>query len=94
VYIYRTIYDVDLPGDWGVKCASGDPSVGCVACKKALVRALVDYFEDFRNRRSELLGDKTELDRLLENGAERARERAAETMISVRKAMNMYRPEI
>jgi len=90
VYIYRTIYDADLPADLKDKCASGDASVGCVACKKALMQAIVDYFADFRAKRSELLADKAQLDAILEDGAKRARERAAETMILVRKAMNMY----
>ena len=89
VYIYRTIYDTELPEDTAEKCrhraATGD---------QRLFSALLDYFRDMRERREELLSDKAELDRVLENGAERARERAAETMKMVRDVMHMYRPEI
>ncbi|HHS50861.1 MAG TPA: tryptophan--tRNA ligase [candidate division Zixibacteria bacterium] len=94
VYIYRTIYDADLPADLADKCSSGDPSVGCVGCKKALLSALIDYFADFRERREELLADKAQLDAFLESGADRARQRASETMKLVREAMHMFKPEM
>jgi len=94
VYIYRTLYDSTLESDVAEKCAAGDPSIGCVSCKKDLLKAIVDYFADFREKRKSLLNDKTELDKILEEGAEKARERASETMRLVREAMHMYRPEI
>jgi len=94
VNIYRTIYDAELPADLAEKCAAGDSSIGCVGCKKALLRAIVDYFQDFRIRREELLSDKSQLEGYLESGADRARERAAETMKLVREAMHMYRPSM
>ncbi|MCD6501839.1 tryptophan--tRNA ligase [bacterium] len=94
VYIYRTIYDPELPADLADKCAAGDPSVGCVGCKKALTGAIVDYFKDFRARRSELLADKSQIDGYLKSGADRARERAAETLKLVREAMHMYKPQV
>ena len=63
-------------------------------CKKNLAGALIDYFADFRAKRSELLADKTILDAYLKDGADRARQQAAETMVSVREAMGMLKPEI
>lgn len=94
VYIYRTIYDSALPEDLADKCTAGDPTVGCVGCKRALLSALVDYFADFRTRREVLLSDKAQLDDYLKRGADRARVRAAETMRLVRTAMRLFKPEV
>ena len=65
--------------------------MGCVKCKKALVRALTDYFADFRAKRTELLTDKAILEGYLRDGAERARTRAVETMELVRDVRFMRR---
>ncbi|MCK5833552.1 tryptophan--tRNA ligase [bacterium] len=94
VYIYRTIYDPDLPEDLKEKCSAGDPSAGCVGCKRALLGAIIEFFKDFRAKREELLADKALLDEYLAEGAQRARERANETMLLVRKAIKMYKPEV
>ncbi len=94
VNIYRTIYDLEWTQEQADLCASGDPSMGCVKCKKNLAGALIDYFADFRAKRSELLADKAILDAYLKDGADRARQRAAETMVLVRDAMGMFKPEI
>jgi len=90
VNIYRTIYDSEWTREISDLCAAGDESMGCVKCKKNLIRALIDYFADFRAKRSELLADKALLDSYLADGADRARQRAAETMVLVREAMKMF----
>ncbi len=90
VNIYRTIYDGGWTKEQADLCTAGDPSMGCVKCKKNLVGALTDYFADFRAKRSELLDDKTILDGYLREGASRARSRAIETMDLVRDAMKLF----
>ncbi len=94
VNIYRTIYDPEWTQKIADFCAAGDDSIGCVKCKKNLIRGLVDYFADFRARREELLADPAQIDNYLKDGAERARQRASETMVLVRKAIKMYKPEM
>lgn len=89
VNIYRTIYDTEWTQEQADLCAAGDSSMGCVKCKKNLVRALTDYFADFRAKRTELLTDKAILDGYLRDGADRARARAVDTMDLVRDAMKM-----
>jgi tryptophanyl-tRNA synthetase len=60
---------------------------GCMQNKKELTEILNASLEPIRQKRAELLADKGELERILKDGADRARETAQETMQSVRSAM-------
>lgn len=83
----RRIYD---PQGYQVvweECRSG--ARGCVQSKRELIEILNGSLEPIRARRKELLSDPAQLERYLQNGAERARAAASETMIVVRKAMNL-----
>ncbi len=71
-------------------CESGSKDWGCVKCKKLLAGRLIDRFAPFRAKREELLADREQLRKILEQGAEKARTRAEETMKIVRKAMKMW----
>jgi tryptophanyl-tRNA synthetase len=62
---------------------------GCMQNKKELTEILNAALEPMRRRRKELLDDPAELDRILANGAERARAVAEETMQVVREAMHL-----
>ena len=62
---------------------------GCMQNKKELTDILNAALTPMRERRTELLADPAELDRLLEDGANRARQAAAETMTLVRAAMHL-----
>jgi tryptophanyl-tRNA synthetase len=57
--------------------------------KKRLFAALWECFSPYRTRRAEYEADKTTLDRILENGALRAREIALPVMERVRKAVGL-----
>jgi len=61
---------------------------GCVQNKRELVDILNAKLDPIRHRRAELLSDPAELDRILTDGAARARTAAAETLQVVRRAMN------
>ncbi len=62
---------------------------GCVQNKRELTVILNAVLDPIRKRRAELLADPAELERILQNGAERARVVAAETMHLVREAMGL-----
>jgi tryptophanyl-tRNA synthetase len=62
---------------------------GCVQNKRELAEILNAKLQPIREKRAELLSDPAELDRILADGAERARAAAAETMSIVRKAVNL-----
>lgn len=75
---YQTSWEEDRRGERG-----------CMQNKRELADVLNAELEPIRSRRAELLGDPGELERLLQDGAERARSCAAETMAVVRKAMGL-----
>jgi tryptophanyl-tRNA synthetase len=60
--------------------------------KTAVAEEVVDYLAPTRERYEELRGDEAELERVLGEGAERARAIASETMADVRRAMGVGPP--
>jgi tryptophanyl-tRNA synthetase len=62
---------------------------GYGAFKQAVADAVVAYLEPVRERYEELRADEAALERILEQGAERARVIASDTMIDVREAMGV-----
>lgn len=57
--------------------------------KKELFQKLWDYFAPMRNRREEILADKSYIDKVLARGAKRANEVANEVMQRVRAAIGL-----
>jgi tryptophanyl-tRNA synthetase len=62
---------------------------GYGAFKRAVGEAVVEYLAPVRARYQELRTDEGELERILEQGAEKARAIAAETLLDVRQAMGV-----
>ena len=63
--------------------------IGCVDDKSLLADQMIAFLEPIRKRREELSADRGELLNILRRGSEQARERAAETMLQVKRAMNL-----
>jgi len=63
--------------------------LGCVECKKRLLKGLEAFLSPVRERREELKGRKEELWEVFEEGSKKAREVAKKTMEEVREAMNL-----
>jgi tryptophanyl-tRNA synthetase len=57
--------------------------------KQAVADAVIQYLTPVRERYHELRADETELERILESGADRARAMASETLLDVREAMGV-----
>jgi tryptophanyl-tRNA synthetase len=62
---------------------------GYGAFKQAVADEVVDYLAPVRERYNELRADESELERILEAGADKARPIAADTMLDVRRAMGV-----
>lgn len=68
----------DELADWKTRVETGgEGAPGYGHLKQRLIAAIEEHFAEARVRRTELLGDRAELDRLLAVGADKARERAA-----------------
>ena len=68
-------------------CRSGE--LGCVEHKQELSERIVEYLRPFRERRQEALEDRGELERMLDEGAERAHEIAVPIMQRAKEAMGL-----
>lgn len=67
--------------------------IGCVDDKRLIAEQLIAFLEPVRTRREELLRDRDTLLDILRDGSRAARERARETMETVRQAMKLeYAP--
>ncbi len=72
--------DAEELGEWRERVrAGGAQAPGYGHLKARLIEAVDEHFGPARERRRELLADLGEVERILEQGAERARERAAAT---------------
>jgi tryptophanyl-tRNA synthetase len=70
-------------------CRSG--ALGCVDCKKDLLKSMEAPFAEFRANREKRLGAdmRSDVDRLLEEGSAKARAAAERTLDAVRKAVHL-----
>ncbi len=68
-------------------CKKG--TLGCVECKRKLLKNLEEFLKPIRERRKELEKKAEELEELFFENSRKAREIASATMEEVRKAMNL-----
>ncbi|MDR1523075.1 MAG: tryptophan--tRNA ligase [Endomicrobium sp.] len=67
------------------ECKAG--SVGCVLCKKELMEILSEFMRPFTVKRKEVIADKDYLQKIIDEGNQKAREVAQKTMIELRAVL-------
>lgn len=87
VFSLHRIYNKKNADTVEMECRAG--ARGCVDCKQECIEAVNAELEPMRKRRDELAKHPGQVFRILEQGADRARTVASETMADVRKAMGM-----
>jgi len=87
VFAFNEVYNKAETEQIASDCRAA--GLGCVDCKSRLAERLNAALAPIQEKRKELETDPGKLDRILANGAERARSAAAATMIEVRAAMGM-----
>jgi tryptophanyl-tRNA synthetase len=87
VYSLHKVYTDQGLDEIAEKCRSGE--LGCVADKKHLIESINSALAPIREKRDDLIAHPDDVWDVLRDGANRARERAAETMDVVRSAMRM-----
>jgi tryptophanyl-tRNA synthetase len=65
--------------------------IGCIDCKKILIKNLFRVLEPIWEKRKILMEDPDHLEEIVASGSRKAGKAAAETMARVRKAMNLER---
>ena len=74
------------------ECKGGNR--GCVQCKKELIQKLNEFLVPIREKRAYYLEHPEEVKRILDEGTIAAKEKAQETMKTVRNSMNINYEEL
>src|SRR3990167_354157 len=89
VFIYHDVFNPNKSEVEELKKMYKEGKVGDVEVKEKLFVALNTFLKPIRERRSEFEGKDAELEKILKEGTEKAREAAKETMQKVRHAMKI-----
>jgi tryptophanyl-tRNA synthetase len=85
--LHKFFGDEATVADVAVQCRAA--TRGCVDCKRILADNISSAFEPFRERAAHYRAHPEEVRRVLQEGAERARGIASETMAEVRRKMGL-----
>lgn len=88
--IHGALAEAEKLDEINANCRSG--VLGCGDCKKLLIDGLTKELQPIRLKAEELRKDPRQVLRVLESGAERARDIAKDTLRDVRKAMGLGCP--
>ena len=87
VYYYHKLIENENLETICNECKKG--SRGCVACKKELANAISEYLKPIREKRKYYEEHPEEVEQILKDGTEAARNRAKDVMKRVRKSMKL-----
>lgn len=87
VYYYHNLFNKDNLETVCKECKNG--SRGCVACKKELALKICEYLKPMHEKRKYYEEHPEEVDEILKEGTNRAREKAKEVMARVKKHMQI-----
>ena len=88
VWNLHQVYSDDKTQDWvQAGCRSAD--IGCLDCKGPIIEAVQSELAPIREAAKEYEEDRSLVKNIINDGCERAREVARETLIEVRQAMNL-----
>lgn len=87
VYYYHNLVNKDNVNTICSECKNGQR--GCVACKKELIRSMMDFLKPIQDRRKYYEENPLLVEKILEEGTKRARNKAIKKMQQVRKNMQI-----
>jgi tryptophanyl-tRNA synthetase len=88
VWQFHLVYSDEPTRQWVQKgCRSA--GIGCLECKQPVIEAVLRELEPMRERAQAYVDDPTLVRNIVEDGCERARKEAGETMREVREAMGL-----
>ncbi len=87
VFEYHQAFNESEADEIEERCRAG--TIGCVACKKRLIKALNETLEPMRERRAKYKDDPEKIEEILISGTKKARKIARETIKKVKTAMQI-----
>jgi tryptophanyl-tRNA synthetase len=87
VFTMHTYFSPNEVAQIEVDCRGA--AIGCVDCKKIFARNLANHFAPFREKRAQLAANPNHVWEVLADGANRARNIAAETIRQVKEAVGL-----
>jgi len=88
VWLFHQAYSDEATREGVVRgCTSA--SIGCLDCKQPVIDAILREQQPWRERAAELVADPARVRRIVDEGTERARDVARQTMRDVREAMGL-----
>ncbi len=87
VYAFHKVFRENEIDEIRTACEGG--KIGCVQCKRNLAQALSKFHSPIYNKRTELLANKPLLKKILEEGSDKARVKAAQTIQEVMDAVKI-----
>ena len=90
-HLLHRVYDTPEELEW-VERGCKSAGIGCLECKKVMIRHVVADLEPMRERRRDFAARPGQVREVIEAGTERARAIARETMAAVREAIGLAGP--
>jgi tryptophanyl-tRNA synthetase len=88
VWQFHKVYSDEATQQWVVKgCTSA--GIGCLECKQPVIDGVLKEQQPWRDRAEKYLSNPKQVQWIVENGTERARTVAKQTMRDVREAMGL-----
>jgi tryptophanyl-tRNA synthetase len=87
VYEFYKVFAKDRTDKVALECR--EAKRGCVECKKELTKVLVDYMAPIHKKRKDIEKHPKKLEKILAEGAEKARKIASQTLREVKQAMGL-----
>ncbi len=87
VFAQHKVFSPDIVQEVETDCKAG--RIGCVACKRALQKRLLEFHQPIHEKRTALLARPDSLREQIEAGSDKARVRAREVMAEVRSAVRI-----
>ena len=88
VWQLHAVYSDEKTRDW-VQAGCRSAGIGCLECKQPVIDAVLKEQQEFRERAQPYVDDPALLRAILEDGCDRARRIAQETMRDVREVMGL-----
>jgi len=88
VYQLHQVYTDKATHDW-VQAGCRSAGIGCIDCKKPIIDAISAELEPMQQRAAEYEANPDAVRMILNEGTERARDAARDTLIEVRQAMGL-----